>query len=93
LLQTLFDGTAAYSIFLTAVFLASGPEFTGRNFIVFALNFLATYFAVCVVFDIGTIIAVLVTAIKLQASPEAYYQGEWVTSCGDTRIASTLSFS
>jgi hypothetical protein len=72
----LFDAGAAYSIFMTAGFLALGPDFFGRVPVVFLLDFLSIYFAFGVLFDVVTLTSVLITTAKLGTSPLAAYDGE-----------------
>ncbi|KAI8469257.1 MAG: hypothetical protein J3K34DRAFT_470080 [Monoraphidium minutum] len=73
LLQTLIDAAAAYSIFNSALFFGIGPEFFGKGFLVIALNVLSGYFAVGVLFDVATLIAILVTTAKMGTSVDSFY--------------------
>jgi hypothetical protein len=41
-LQSLLDGTAAYALHMTAVFIAVGPPFWGRDFFALTLDCIAT---------------------------------------------------
>jgi hypothetical protein len=43
----LFDAGAAASLYMSAGFIALGPEFFGRVPLVYLLDFLSIYFAVC----------------------------------------------
>lgn len=76
LLQLLFDAGAAYSIFMSAGFLALGGDFFGRVPLVFLLDFLAIYFAFGVLFDLVTLTSVLITTARLGTTPLAFYDGE-----------------
>jgi hypothetical protein len=76
-LQLLFDAGAAYSIFMTAGFLALGGDFFGRVPLVFLLDFLAIYFAFGVLFDLVTLTSVLITTAKLGTTPLAFYDGRF----------------
>jgi hypothetical protein len=40
--QSLLDGTAAYALHMTAIFIAIGPPFFGRDFFALTLDFIAT---------------------------------------------------
>ncbi|KAF8058368.1 DYF13 [Scenedesmus sp. PABB004] len=71
--QLLFDGGAAYSIFMTSTLFAAGPDFWGRPFAVFGLDFLAIYFALSVFFDVITLTSVVITTAKLGTAPQAFY--------------------
>jgi hypothetical protein len=79
-LQLLFDAGAAYSIFMTAGFLALGGDFFGRVPLVFLLDFLAIYFAFGVLFDLVTLTSVLITTAKLGTTPLACYDGEFAAN-------------
>lgn len=74
--QLLLDAGAAYSIFMTAGFLALGPDFFGRVPLVFLLDFLSIYFTFGVLFDIVTLTTVLITTARLGTAPLAFYDGE-----------------
>jgi hypothetical protein len=74
-LQLLFDAGAAYSIFMTAGFLALGPDFFGRVPLVFLLDFLSIYFTFGVLFDVVTLTSVLITTARLGTTPLAFYDG------------------
>lgn len=73
LVQLLFDAGAAYSIFMTAGFLALGPDFFGRVPLVFLLDFLSIYFTFGVLFDVVTLTSVLITTARLGTTPLAFY--------------------
>jgi len=75
-LQLLLDAGAAYSIFMTAGFLALGPDFFGRVPLVFLLDFVSIYFTFGVLFDIVTLTTVLITTARLGTAPLAFYDGE-----------------
>lgn len=76
--QLAFDGAAAFSIFMSAGFLALGPDFFGRVPLVFLLDALSIYFAFGVFFDVVTLTSVLITTAKLGTSPLAFYDGACV---------------
>jgi hypothetical protein len=76
----LFDAGAAYSIFMTAGFLALGPDFFGRVPLVFLLDFLSIYFTFGVLFDVVTLTSVLITTARLGTTPLAFYDGAYL--CG-----------
>eukprot|EP00877_Chromochloris_zofingiensis_P010488 jgi/Chrzof1/5693/Cz16g12010.t1 len=72
-LQLLFDAGAAYSIFISSVYFGVGPEFFGRTFLVYLLDFIAIYFAIGVFFDVATLGAILITTARLGTSPQSFY--------------------
>ncbi|WIA41955.1 hypothetical protein OEZ86_009259 [Tetradesmus obliquus] len=73
LIQLLFDAGAAYSLFMTAGFFALGPPFFGRTVLVLAGDFLAIYFAICLLFDIVTLTSVLISTARLGTTPVAFF--------------------
>jgi hypothetical protein len=79
-LQLLFDAGAAYSLFMTAGFFALGPPFFGRTVLVLLGDFLAIYFAICLLFDIVTLTSVLITTARLGTTPVAFFEGGWVSA-------------
>lgn len=80
-LQLLFDAGAAYSLFMTAGFFALGPPFFGRTVLVLAGDFLAIYFAICLLFDIVTLTSVLISTARLGTTPVAFFDGELCFLC------------
>lgn len=73
IIQTLVDAAASYSIYTSAVFFSAGPEFFGRDVLVFLLNALAAYFALGVGFDVATLIAILVSTARTGTSIDSFY--------------------
>jgi len=81
----LLDALAAYFAYVASLFWLSGPDFFGRNALLFIDNFITFYFAVVVVLDLATLTAVLVSAARLGTDPQSFYAGGLMRRCNPWR--------